>query len=865
MHLPLRLLRWLLLLVACGAGPALASPPASIRVVLDDNYPPYIFRDANGQVQGILKDYWQLWEKRTGISVDFAAMDWNKAQATMASGEADVIDTLFETEERKKSFDFSAAYARIEVAIYFDQSIGGITDAASLKGFTVGAKAGDACVDFLRARGVRDFRLYPSYEAEIKAAGLREVRILCVDRPPAEYFFAREGIADEFRRSPPLYAGEFHRAVAKGNSELLRIVEDGFARITLEEREEIEQRWFGESLQHGAWERAARYGGYLLLVAGSVFAALVVWNWSLRRRVAARTGELSATLNSLRETEARFRNLFEQANDAIYILRGTTVLDCNQCAETLQGLPRERIVGQTPVSGSPLLQPNGRPSEELMREVVANAQSGHPVLFDWRYLRPDGSFVDAEVSLSQLDIGGEACLQAIVRDITERKLAEAEIERLAYFDTLTQLPNRRLLHEQLQQALAACSRRQTVGALLFIDLDNFKTLNDTRGHDVGDCLLKEVGQRLRKCVRAEDFIARLGGDEFVVLLEDLRPLPHEAAVDAETVAHKVVEALGQPMQLAAFEHHSSASVGLYLFSGAPEESADEILKRADAAMYQAKNSGRNTVCFFDPAMQKSLEARAALEVELRRALPQGQFFLAFQAKVDAAQRVVGAEALLRWLHPERELVMPGQFIPVAEECGLIVAIGKWALESACAQLRQWNSLPGWQDFQLAVNVSGRQFRQPDFVAAVREIVHRTGVDPRRLTLELTESTVLDDVADSVEKMHALKALGIVFSLDDFGTGYSSLSYLKRLPLDELKIDQSFVRDISADAGDATIVRTIIAMGQNLGVAVVAEGVETEEQREFLKRYGCQVFQGYLFGRPQRAADFVSLHCPAPAR
>ncbi len=857
MLLSLRILRWLLLTATFCAWPVWAAAPVtSIRVVLDDNYPPYVFRDANGQVQGILRDYWKLWEQRTGIAVDFAAMDWNKAQAMMANGEADVIDTLFETEERKKLFDFSAAYARIEVAIYFHQSIGGITDAESLKGFAVAAKDGDACIEYLRARGVKDFRLYPSYEAEIKAAGQHEVRILCVDRPPAEYFFAREGTAEEFRRSPPLYAGEFHRAVRKGNSELLRIVEDGFARITPEEREEIDQRWFGERLHYGAWQRAARYGGYLALFALLAFSALVVWNWSLRRRVGARTEELSLTLNSLRETEARFRKLFEQANDAIYILRGTTVLDCNQCAETLQGLPRERIVGQTPASASPPVQPNGRSSEELMHEVVTNAQSGQPVLFDWRYLRPDGSFVDAEVSLSLLDIGGETCLQAIVRDITERKLAEAEIERLAYFDTLTQLPNRRLLQDRLRQALAASKRRHAMGALLFIDLDNFKTLNDTRGHDVGDCLLKEVGHRLRKCVRAEDFIARLGGDEFVVLLEDLRQLPHEAAFDAEMVAQKIVESLRQPFLLDAYEHHSSASVGLYLFSGAPEESSEEILKRADAAMYQAKTSGRNTLCFFDPAMQQSLETRAALEAELRRALPQRQFFLAFQAKVDSERRVVGAEALLRWQHPERGLITPGQFIPVAEECGLIVAIGNWVLESACVQLREWNSLPGWENFRLAVNVSGRQFRQPDFVAAVCNIVRNSGVDARQLTLELTESSVLDNVADSIEKMHALKTLGIVFSMDDFGTGYSSLSYLKRLPLDELKIDQSFVRDISSDAGDATIVRTIIAMGQNLGLTAVAEGVESESQLEFLKRYGCTLFQGYLFGRPQSAADFV---------
>jgi EAL domain-containing protein (putative c-di-GMP-specific phosphodiesterase class I) len=368
-------------------------------------------------------------------------------------------------------------------------------------------------------------------------------------------------------------------------------------------------------------------------------------------------------------------------------------------------------------------------------------------------------------------------------------------------------------------------------------------------------LLKEVAERLRRSVRGEDFVGRLGGDEFVVLLERLPGSMREAAAQAETVAQKLLEVVGQPFQIGAIEYHTTTSIGLCLFSGAGEETVDEILKRTDAAMYRAKTAGRNTLCFFDPAMQASLEARAAMETELRRALPHQEFQLLFQPQMDSRRRLVGAEVLLRWLHPGRGLISPAQFIPLAEETGLIVPIGKWVLETACAQLRAWNALPGRQHFRIAVNVSARQFRQANFVQDVEDIVAAAGIEPRNLTLELTESLVLDNVADSIEKMESLKSAGIGFSMDDFGTGYSSLSYLKRLPLAELKIDQSFVRDVTTNPSDDVIVRTIIAMAKSLGLIVVAEGVEDPAQHEFLLQHECDHFQGYLFGWPQPAAEF----------
>jgi diguanylate cyclase (GGDEF)-like protein/PAS domain S-box-containing protein len=433
-------------------------------------------------------------------------------------------------------------------------------------------------------------------------------------------------------------------------------------------------------------------------------------------------------------------------------------------------------------------------------------------------------------------------------DITQRKAAEAKIEHLAFYDPLTQLPNRRLLLDRLQQALAACARSRRRGAILFIDLDDFKTVNDTQGHDVGDLLLQHVARRLLTCVRAHDTVARLGGDEFVVMLEDLSKNSQEAATQAEIVGEKILVGLAAPCLLAGHEHHGTGNIGVTLFSD-QRDTADDLLKRADLALYQAKAAGSSTLRFFDPQMQAAVTARTALEADLRRGVREGQFVLHYQPQVDGEARMTGAEALLRWQHPRRGLVSPAEFISLAEETGLIQPLGQWVLETACTQLVAWSARPDTARLTLSMNVSAREFRHPEFVPRVLEVIDRSGADPQKLMLEFTENPLLDDMEETIAKITALKAHGTAFSLDDFGTGYSSLSYLKHLPLDQVKIDQSFVRDVLTDPSDAAIVRTIMALVQSLGLAVIAEGVETEEQRDFLARQGCHAFQGYLFGRP----------------
>ena len=439
------------------------------------------------------------------------------------------------------------------------------------------------------------------------------------------------------------------------------------------------------------------------------------------------------------------------------------------------------------------------------------------------------------------------------------KLAESKITTLAFRDALTGLPNRRLMLDRLGQALASSTRNKRHGALLFIDLDNFKALNDTLGHDKGDQLLKLVAQRLLNSVREEDSVARIGGDEFVVLQESLSEKSETAATQAEILGEKILDILNQPYLLDEHEHYSSSSIGITLFSGY-QISIEELLKQADLAMYQSKTAGRNTLRFFDQKMQLLVNERVALVADLREAIQQQQFLLHYQPQVDVDGRMFGAEALVRWAHPKRGLVSPAEFIHPAEESGLIIAIGNWVLESACLQLVRWATEPRSASFLVSVNVSARQLHQDGFVDQVLSTLERTGANPHRLKLELTESLLVTDVERTIVKMSALKDAGVGFSLDDFGTGYSSLAYLKQLPLDQLKIDQGFVRDILVDTNDAAIATMIIALSKSLGLPVIAEGVETQAQLDCLIDMGCNAYQGYLFSHPlpqDELDEFVS--------
>jgi len=959
------LVGFFLLLVVPAAGAqagadttAPAGTRSSLTVVMDDNYPPYVFRDSSGVLSGYLVDSWRLWEKKTGVPVRLLASDWDLAQALMTKHQANVIDTIFRTTERERTLDFTPPYAQIPVTIYTHAGIGGITDLNKLRGFLVGAKAGDACVQKLQEAGVSSVQQYANYEALVEAAVAGTVRVFCLDEPPANYLLYRAHVERDFNKAFRLYTGEFHRAVQKGDTETLALLARGFSAFTSAEQQALHDKWMGASLDVTPY---GRYFVYLLVAAALLGALLLLWATQLRRVVKQRTEQLEAERTLL-------HTLVKTIPDLIWLKDTAGVyLFCNPIVERCYGAREADIVGRTDYDfvDRELADSFLRHDRRAMLSGVASrneewltfADNGYRGLFETvntpmrdgagnligvlgiahditvheqteaelriaavAFESQEGMFVtDVESKILRVnrafsEITGYTASEAIgqtprlfkserhdaafyaamwdsirrtggwqgeiwdrrkggelrtdwltitavtnaegavthyigaLTDITHRKAAEDEIKSLAFYDVLTGLPNRRLLLDRLQLALVASVRSQCQVALLFIDLDNFKVLNDTLGHDHGDLLLQQVAQRLVACIREGDTVARLGGDEFVVLLEDLSTHAPDAATQAETVGEKILAAFNMPYDLAGHEYRSSPSIGITLLSD-HRESVVELLKRADLAMYQSKAAGRNTLRFYDPEMQAAVSARTALETELREALQEGQFILHYQGQVGSTGQLIGAEALVRWQHAERGLLPPAEFLPLAEESGLILRLGALVLETACRQMVSWAVKAETANLTLAVNVSRKQFHQPDFVDQVLAVLARTGADARKLRLELTESLLLNDVEEGLAKMNALTAHGVGFALDDFGTSYSSLAQLKRLPLDQLKIDQSFVRDLLTDPSDAAVAKAIIALAESLGLAVIAEGVETGAQRDGLARLGCHAFQGYLFGRP----------------
>jgi diguanylate cyclase (GGDEF)-like protein/PAS domain S-box-containing protein len=537
------------------------------------------------------------------------------------------------------------------------------------------------------------------------------------------------------------------------------------------------------------------------------------------------------------------------------------ILRVNAAFTGLTGYSAEEVVGRPPS-----ILKSGHQDAAFYRQMwYALRLRGHWQGEIWNR-RKNGEVFPEWLTITAVTDDGGAVTHYVstFSDISDLKSAESEIHHLAFYDPLTGMPNRRLLLNRLEQARAASNRSGRYGALLMVDLDHFKVLNDTLGHDRGDHLLGAVARRLRSAIREGDTAARPGGDEFVVMLEDLATDAAAAAVAAETVAEKIRTALADPYDLEGVQNYfNSASIGVSLFRG-HDKSGDVLLKQADIALYKAKDAGRNTIRFFDAAMQTALEARAELEAGLRQGLQRGEFEVYLQPQVDPARRMVGAEALLRWNSRERGLVPPGEFIPLAEETGLIVPLGAWVIDRVCALLADWAHSSATRGLVVAVNVSARQFRQPAFVEEVAAALSRHGADPRRLKLELTESLLLDNVEVTVARMEALRALGVHFSLDNFGTGYASLAYLKRFPFEQLKVDQSFIRDLESDQDHAAIVHAIIDMGRTLRLQVVAEGVERSSQHQFLASHGCALFQGYLFGRPMSIGQFELWLASGPA-
>jgi len=562
---------------------------------------------------------------------------------------------------------------------------------------------------------------------------------------------------------------------------------------------------------------------------------------------------LAETSGALRASEERYRTAFQTSLDAININRmdDGRYVECNKAFLDLTGYERNEVIGKSSLELNIWVDPRDR---ERLFELLRENSSCRD--FHAEFRKKNGGFSLGLMSASVMEIEGVPCMLCMTRDVSEAKAAEDKIRNLAYYDSLTGLPNRRLLMERLRKTLASSPRNPRRQALLLVGIDNFKALNEALGHQTGDLLLKEAARRLNICLGENGPAARLSGDEFLVILEDVGEDTEEASAHAHAVAEKILAAISLPYTLAGRSVRGTASIGITFFGDLPI-TVNDVLQQADIALEQAKTSGRNTMRFFATAFQVAVNARVTLEDELRQAIKTNQCVLYYQPQVEH-NRIIGAEALIRWNHPTRGLLAPGEFIPLAEETGLILPLGDWVLETACVQIAAWSDRLASTNFAIAVNISARQFHQPHFVQQVLATIERTGANPRNIELELTESVLVENFEDVIAKMAALRDHGLRFSLDDFGTGYSSLAYLKRLPLHQFKIDRSFIRDILVDSSSGAITQSILSLSKAMGLPAIAEGVETIEQREFLAGLGCYSFQGFLFSRPLPLDEFERL-------
>ena len=820
--------------------------PAYVTVAMDDNYPPYAFRDEEGRLQGVVVDLWQLWSKKTGVPVKLHATEWGRAQQAVRSGLADVLDTAFLTGEREKWLQFSQPYASLATSIFFHQSLSGIRTVQDLNGLTVGVKAGGATTELLKAQGVENLRPYPSYEALVEAAIKGEVQVFCMENAPALYFLFKSGREGEFRHTEPVYTGKFHWGTRLGNEPLHRFIEQGYMQISEVERRAIDERWKGATISGWAGYRYARYILYILLVACALAALLVLLNWTLRRKVRDKTSELSQTLDALRVSERYNRMLFESAMLGMMLQRfDGRIVDANRAFLDMLGYSAAELAAMTVQQLTP---PAYAASDQQQREALVS--SGSYVAYEKEYLHRSGAHVPVRITATLVERAGERFILSTIENITEQKAAEARINFLAFHDALTALPNRLVAQARFEQAAANADSIQAKVALLVFDLDNFKTINDTLGHSVGDGLLRAVAGRMTECLHDTDTLSRQGGDEFLIVLPALD--------EADAVVSRMVNVMNrlqQPFEIDGRELNTTVSVGVAIY---PDDGRDfaTLMKNADIAMYQAKDAGRNAYRFFDERMHADAIGRMSLGISLRRAIEREELELHYQPFVDLdSGQVLGAEALLRWNHPEHGLVSPARFIPVAEDTGLIVPIGEWVLREACKQAVQWQRA-GWPALQIAVNLSAVQFRRNDVEQAVLGALESSQIDPTLLELELTESILLTETENVLATVRRLKSLGVKLSIDDFGTGYSSLSYLKRFAVDKLKIDRSFVRDLINDPDDAAIVRAVIQMARSLGLKTIAEGVEEQSTLERLRLFHCDQAQGFVLAKPMPAAAFT---------
>jgi diguanylate cyclase (GGDEF)-like protein/PAS domain S-box-containing protein len=819
-----------------------ADPPTrTVRVGVYENAPK-LFLGQAGQPSGILGDVLMAVAARERWNVVAVPCEWQACLDALGRAEIDLMPDVAYTEQRAQIFDFHKVPALLSWSQLYKLKGAPIQAITDLHGKRIAVVTGSIQAPFLE-KLLDSFAVAATLvQVDSFEQGFEQVRLRNADAVAANRFFG-DLQASRFNLEPTAVVFQpvqLYYATSKDkNGPLLAAIDRHLSAWQVQSDSP-----YAEALKR--WLQTAPdfvTPAYLWWILSGLFAALLLalaLNAWLRHQVVQKTAHIRAD-------EERLNTILNSVDAYIYIKDAQLRYQyANSRVAHLFGCSAEQVIGQT--------------DSAFFDEVTVAKLRAHDLRVIEQGERVEeeeiNRSIDGQVTQSFLSVklplrdsqGRIYALCGISTDITKRKQAEEAIHQLAFYDSLTGLPNRRLLQDRVQQLLSSLARVPQSAALMFMDVDNFKDINDTLGHDVGDELLHQIAERMRECVRAQDTLARQGGDEFVVMLVNLSTRPGEAAQQAQQVAQKLLVRLGEKYQLSSQTCQTSVSIGVVLIDG-PTDTREELFKQADMAMYQAKAAGRNTLRFFNPEMQAQVVARTTLEADLRWALAHDEFVLYYQPQVDDQGQTLGFEALLRWQHPMRGLILPAEFIAVAESSGLIVALGAWVLRTACLQLQAFSQQAAHSHWSIAVNVSAAQFRQPDFVARLQTILLQTGANAARLELELTESQLVDDVLDVMSKMDALGDVGVRLSLDDFGTGYSSLAILKRLPLNQLKIDQAFVRDMLDDPQNVSIIRAIVTLGESLGLAVIAEGVENMVQRDALRALGCHHFQGYLFGQP----------------
>ena len=816
------------------------TPARTVRVGVYENAPKLLLGQG-GKPSGILGDVLMAMAAQEHWNVVAVPCEWQACLDALARAEIDLMPDVAYTDQRAQLFDFHQVPALLSWSQLYKRKGVSIQTITDLHDKRIAVVAGSAQASFLG--NLLDSFAVTATLVQVSSfeQGFEQVQQRNVDAVAANRFFGdmQAHRFDVESTAVVFQPAQLYFATTKDKNGALLAAIDRHLKAWQAQPDSP----YAAALQR--WMQTAptfEMPAYLWWVLSGLFAALLLalaLNAWLRQQVVQKTARIRAD-------EERLNTILNSVDAFIYIKdRELRYQYANSRVAQLFGCSAEQVIGQT--------------DSAFFDEITVAKLRAHDLRVIEHGERVEEEEInrslDGQVTQSYLSVklplrdakGHIYALCGISTDMTRRKQAEEAIHQLAFYDALTGLPNRRLLQDRVQQLLSSLARVPQSAALMFMDVDNFKDINDTLGHDAGDELLYQIAERMRECVRAQDTLARQGGDEFVVMLVNLSTQPGEAARQAQQVAQKLLNRLSQPYQLRAHNCQTSVSIGVTLIEG-PNDTREELFKQADMAMYQAKAAGRNTLRFFNPEMQAQVVARTTLEADLRWALAHDEFVLHYQPQLDDQGQTLGFEALLRWQHPMRGVILPAEFIAVAESSGLIVALGAWVLRSACLQLQAFSQQASQRHWTIAVNVGAAQFRQPDFVTRVETTLQQTGANATQLELELTESQLVDDGHDVMAKMDALRAVGVRLSLDDFGSGYSSLAMLKRLPLDQLKIDQAFVRDMLDDPQNASIIRAIVTLGESLGLAVIAKGVEREVQRDALLALGCRHFQGYLFGQ-----------------